>query len=343
MTIANGRHTRILGIAGYVPPRIWTNDDLGTLMDTSDEWIQKRTGIKQRHWVEQDSDTGTSDLALEASRAALEAAGVEKQDLGMILLATQTPDHDVPGTACFLQEKLGVPGIPAIDLRQQCPGFLVALSMADHFIRAGNYRKILVIGTEIHSKVADKSTRGRDLAVLFGDGAGAAVVGSEEGPIGPHTSRVVSCHLHSDGRYAKDLWIPDPGTAHPGDCLTMQRMEEGYHLARMNGKSIFMHAVKRSTEALAEALETNALTIDDIDLFVLHQANFWINDTIVKQLGIPPGKTFDTIDRLGNTGSASVPIGLAEAVRVGRLKRGMLVASVAFGSGFNWASAIIRW
>jgi 3-oxoacyl-[acyl-carrier-protein] synthase-3 len=334
----SARGSRILGVGSYLPPQVWTNDDLSKLMDTSDEWIQQRTGIKQRHWVDQNSTTSTSDLALEASVRALAAAKVDKKEIDMIIFATLSADHEFPGTGCFLQSKLGVPGIPALDIRQQCTGFLYGLSIADQFIKTGAAKKILLVGAEVHSKGLDKTTRGRDVAVLFGDGAGAAVIGEATGE-----SRVLSTHLHADGDYAKELWVRVPGMAHAGERNTHAMLDEGGQYPKMNGKTVFLHASKRMPEAVFEALNANGKMIDDVDLFVFHQANLRINEMVGKQLGIPEHKIFNTIERFGNTTAATIPIGMDEAIKAGKLKPGMLVASAAFGSGFTWASALIRW
>lgn len=335
-------YSKILGVGSYVPPRVWTNQDLTALMDTSDEWIQQRTGIKQRHWVDQDSDTCSSDLALQACERALAAAKVKREEIDMIILATLSPDHEFPGTACFLQAKLGISGIPALDIRQQCTGFLYGLSIADQFIKTGKNKKILVVGAETHSKGLDKTTRGRDVSVLFGDGAGAVVVGAGEGIPDDKTSRIITTQLHADGHFAKELWVSEPGLAHAGERMTPERLD-GRQYPQMNGKTVFVHATKRMPEVLMEALHAEGKKIEDIDLFVFHQANLRINEMVAKQLRIPEEKVFNTIDRFGNTTAATIPLGLDEALKAGKLKSGMLVASAAFGSGFTWASALIRW
>jgi 3-oxoacyl-[acyl-carrier-protein] synthase-3 len=336
------KSSRILGLGSYVPPRVWKNEDLRALMDTSDEWIVQRTGIKQRHWVDQESSTCSSDLAVEAAKRALENAKVDKSEIDMIILGTLSPDHEFPGTACFFQGKMEMGGIPALDVRQQCTGFIYGLSIADQFIRTGTYKKILVIGAETHSKGLDKSTQGRDVAVLIGDGAGAVVVGATD-DTGPLAPRILSTHLHADGKYAKELWLEYPGMDKPGDrhVSTPENMFRFY--PQMNGKTVFMHAVKRMPEVLGEALKANGLALQDVDLFVFHQANLRINEMVAKQLGIPEDKVFNTIDRFGNTTAATIPLGLDEAVKAGKLKPGMLVGSAAFGSGFTWASTLIRW
>ncbi len=337
------KYSKILGVGSYLPPHVWTNEDLSKMMETSDEWIQQRTGIKQRHWVDLDSDTCSSDLALVAAERALASANVKKDEIDLIIFATLSPDHEFPGTACFFQEKIGIPGIPALDVRQQCTGFIYGLSIADQFIKTGMYRKVLLVGAEVHSKGLDRSTRGRDVAVLFGDGAGAAVIGVGEEPRDSRVSQIYSTHLHADGRFAKELWVPEPSNAHPGDRLTADRLIEGGHYPKMHGKTVFVHAVKRMPEVLLESLKANQVSIEEIDLFVFHQANLRINEMVASQLGIPAEKVFNTIERFGNTTAATIPIGLDEAVRAGKLKTGMLVATAAFGSGFTWASALLRW
>jgi 3-oxoacyl-[acyl-carrier-protein] synthase-3 len=330
--------SRILGVGSYLPPKIWKNDDLQVLMDTSDEWIQQRTGIKQRHWVE--GDVATSDLALEAANRALAAANVKKEEIDMILFATLSPDHDMPGAACFLQAKLGLSGCPAIDLRQQCTGFLYGLSMADQFIRGGMAKKVLLVGAEIHSRGMDRTTRGRDVAILFGDGAGAVIVGATTDQNGPH---ILSTHLHADGAFAKELWVEAPCHTIAGPRITSELLDRGAHFPKMNGKAVFMHAVRRMPEAIHEALAKNSMKLEDIDLFLFHQANLRINEMVAKQLGIPEEKVFNTIERFGNTTAATLPLGMDEAIKAGKLKPGMTVAMAAFGSGFTWASAIFKW
>ncbi len=332
--------SRILGVGAYTPPQVVTNDDLSKMMDTSDEWIQQRTGIKQRHWVDQKEATGTSDLALIATERALKNAGVKKEELDMIILGTLSPDHEFPGTACFLQAKLGISEIPALDIRQQCTAFIYGLTIADQFIKTGYKKRILVVGTEVHSKGLDKSTRGRDVTVLFGDGAGAMVVGpTEEG----NSSRILSTHIHSDGAFAKELWLPYGGCAKPGDRITEENLKTYWQYPVMNGKAVFVHAVKRMPEAVLEALQANQMKIEDIDLFIFHQANLRINEMVAKQLNIPAEKVFNTIEKFGNTTAATIPIGFEEAIKAGKLKKGMKVLTAAFGSGFTWASGIVIW
>ena len=331
---------RITGIGSFVPDRVVTNNDLAAFMDTSDEWIVERTGIRERRWVE--GGTATSDLGLQAARRALDDAGIAAADLDMIFFATLSPDHEFPGTACFLQAKLEAPGIPAIDVRQQCTGFVYAVSMADQYIRSGAAQRVLVIGAEIHSKGLDKSTAGRDVTVLFGDGAGAVVLEATEVTDPASDPHVMSTHLHADGRFAEELWLPAPGMAFDGPFVSHEQLERGDHYPKMNGRAVFVNAVQRMPEAVVEALDANGFTVDDVDLFLFHQANQRINESAAKRLGAPAEKVFNTIDRFANTTAATIPIGMDEARKSGKLEPGMLVAFAAFGSGFTWASMLAR-
>jgi len=335
--------SKILGVGSFVPKDIYKNEDLGKFMDTTDEWIQQRTGIKQRHWVDINSTTSSSDLGLEAAKRALTNAGIQKEEIDMIIFATLSPDHEFPGTACFFQAKLDVPGIPALDVRQQCSGFLYSLTIADQFIRTGTCKKILIVGAEVHSRGMDRTTRGRDVGVLFGDGAGSIVLGRCDGEPGKMDSQIISTKIHADGRFAKELWVEAPGLAAGFERIDNAMLTEGKHYPRMNGKTVFVHASKRMPEAVGEALEGTGYTVADVDLFLFHQANLRINEMVAKQLGIPEEKVFNTIDRFGNTTAATIPLGMDEAVKAGKLKRGMLVASAAFGSGFTWSSALFRY
>jgi 3-oxoacyl-[acyl-carrier-protein] synthase-3 len=267
---------------------------------------------------------------------------MDKSQLDMIILATLSPDHEFPGTACFLQRKLGVPGIPALDVRQQCTGFIYAMSIADQFIRTGMYRNILVVGAELQSKGLEKNDNGRDVAVLFGDGAGAVVMTATEVKDPKKDPHVLSTHLYADGTFAEELWVAAPGSANSADRIGGDDLEKKLHYPHMNGKLVFMNAVKRMPEALETAFKQNGITMEEVDLFVFHQANLRINDMIAKQFGIPEHKVFNTIQKYANTTAATIPIGLDEAVRAGKLKPGMLVASAAFGSGFTWGSAVYR-
>lgn len=332
--------SKIVSTGMYVPPRVVTNNDLAKMMDTSDEWIRQRTGIEQRYWA--DDGASTSDLALEAAHRALKNAGMDKSAIDLLIVATLSPDHEFPGTACFLQKKLGVPGIPALDVRQQCTGFIYAISIADQFIRSGMYKNVLVVGAELQSKGLEKNDNGRDVAVLFGDGAGAVVMTATEVKDTKTDSHILSTHLYADGSFAEELWVAAPGSANSADRIAIADLDQKRHYPHMNGKVVFMNAVKRMPEALETAFRQNGVSIDEVDLFVFHQANLRINDMIAKQLGIPAEKVFNTIQKFANTTAATIPIGLDEAVRAGKLKPGMLVASAAFGSGFTWGSALYR-
>jgi 3-oxoacyl-[acyl-carrier-protein] synthase-3 len=333
--------SEITGVGMYVPEDIYTNADLSQFMETTHDWIVQRTGIEERHWAK--PEVSTTDLALKAAEAAIANAGIDKKEIDCILFATLSPDHDFPGAGCFLQPKLGLTEIPAIDVRQQCSGFLYGMSIADAFIKSGQYKTILLVGAEIHSKGMDKTTRGRDVAVLFGDGAGAVIIRRTEVKDPKKDSHIMSTHLFTDGQYAKDLWLEAPGMALGSERLTHQMLEEGKQYPSMNGKKVFAHAVRRMCECLMLSLETNKVKLEDIDLFLFHQANLRINQMMAQELKIPEEKIFNTIQKYGNTTAATLPIGMSEAVKAGKLKKGMLVASAAFGSGFTWASSVYRW
>jgi 3-oxoacyl-[acyl-carrier-protein] synthase-3 len=330
--------SEIVSVGMFVPPRIVTNDELSKYMETSDDWISQRSGIKERRWVA--PEVGCSDLALEASKIAIANAKIDPQEIDLILCATLSPDHDFPGLGCFLQAKLGLSGCATLDIRQACSGFVFGLSIADQYIKTGMYKTILLVGAEIHSKGLNVTTQGRDIAVLFGDGAGAIVLKqtTDENP-----SRILSTHLHSDGIHAKELWMAAPGSNIGADRINAQHLEEKMHYPQMNGKKVFAHAIRRMAEVMQEALVKNNLKLEEIDLFLFHQANLRINEMLAQELKIPPEKVFNTIMKYGNTTAATIPIGMSEAVKAGKLKKGMTVASAAFGSGFSWASAIYRW
>ena len=329
--------TRILGIGMHVPERVVPNEELTALMDTSDSWIRERTGIYERRYVE--SGIGVSDLALVASRQAIEGAGIDPNDLDFIVFATLSPDYNFPGSAVLLQEKLGVGPIGALDVRNQCSGFIYGLAVADSFIRAGTYRHILLVGAEVHSTGLDFSTAGRELAVLFGDGAGAVVLGSSgsEGAEG-----VQSVHLHAEGQYASKLWLEVPGSRYR-PRIDAQMLRDGRHYPKMEGRAVFKHAVRRFPEAIREALSSAGLELEDVDLFVLHQANLRILEAVALAMEVPMEKFFCNIQRYGNTTAASIPIALHEAVQEGRIREGSRVMLAAFGSGFTWGSAVVVW
>ncbi|MBI2933327.1 MAG: ketoacyl-ACP synthase III [Planctomycetes bacterium] len=330
------KRTRILGTGRYLPERVVTNDEMAKLMPTSDEWIQQRSGIKQRRFVA--PGQGPAEIGTYAAQAALDAAGLKPSDLDFIICATQTPEHQFPGTACFLQKRLDAPGIGALDIRDQCTGFLYGLSVADAFIRLGVYRRILLVGTEVNSTGMDLSDRSRHLSVLFGDGAGAVVLGESESP----DCGILSVHLHADGRFAEELWVPAPGSVYQ-PRITHQMLDEGLHYARMNGKAVFKEAVTNMVSAIKEVLAQNAMTIDDITFFIPHQANMRINEAVGQMIGIAPDKVDHSIQRYGNCAAASVPIALDERVRAGQFKPGDRILFSTFAAGFTWGSAVLKW
>lgn len=334
-------NSEIIGCGMYVPPGVVTNNDLSKMMDTTHDWIVQRSGIEERRWV--DASVTTTDLGVKAAEEAIKNAGIDKKEIDCILFATLSPDHDFPGNACFLQPKLGLTEIPAIDVRQQCSGFIYAMSIADAFIKSGQYKTILIVGAEIHSKGMDKSTRGRDVAVLFGDGAGAIVMRRTEVKDRMKDSFMWSSHLFAEGSNAKELWVEAPGMAMGAERIDHAILEAGKHYPYMNGKKVFANAVRRLCESMMLALETNKLKLEDIDLFLFHQANMRINQMVAQELKIPEEKVFNTIQKYGNTTAATIPIGMAEAVKAGKLKKGSLVASAVFGSGFTWGSSVYRW
>ncbi|MDX2193971.1 MAG: beta-ketoacyl-ACP synthase III [Gemmatimonadales bacterium] len=328
--------TRILGTGMAVPDRIVTNDDLSRLMDTSDEWITQRTGIRERRWV-REGETGT-DLALRASERALEAAGLAAAELDAIVLATSSPDHFAPGNGVFLQHRLGLGPIPALDIRAQCSGFIYALATADGWIRSGLFRRILVVGQEVQSTGMDISTRGRNTAVIFADGAGAAVVGPTDEP----GRGILAFDLHSDGAFADKLWVDAPGAMyHPRQSV--EQMERGQHFLQMDGKEVFRHATTRMPESVRAALAAAGVTTDALTLLIPHQANLRISEMVQKELRLRDDQVYNNIQRYGNTTAATIPLALDECVRAGRVRDGDLLAFTAFGSGFMWGSCVVRW
>jgi 3-oxoacyl-[acyl-carrier-protein] synthase-3 len=321
----------------HVPERRVTNKDLEALMDTTDEWIRQRSGIVERRWVREGETP--ADLAEKAARQAIESAGIEPEDIDCIVLATLSAQADFPGTSFFLQERLGGT-TPCFDLRAQCSGFLFGLSTARSFVASGQYRRVLLVGAEVHSTGLDVSTEGRDVAVLFGDGAGAVVIEANDDPA--DRSDVLAVKLHAEGKYATKLWTEAPGSAH-FPRLTPELIERKAHFPKMEGRFVFKHAVSRMPEVLKETLDAAGVKQGDVQLFLFHQANLRINEYVAGALEIPATKVRNNIDRYGNCSAASIPILLAEAEREGALGRGDLVALTGFGSGFSWASAVVRW
>jgi len=324
-----------LGVGHYVPTQVVANDDLAKLMATSDEWIVQRTGIKERRFIEH-SGIGASDLAVPATKMALEQAELTVKDIDAIIFATLSPDHNFPGSGCFLGDKLGLPGVPALDVRNQCSGFLYGLSVADAWVRAGVYKNVLLVGAEVHSTGIELNDRGRDVAVLFGDGAGAAIIGAAKDP----GQGLKSLEIHADGSGAKELWLEAPASAYD-PRMTKEMFDEGKHFPAMNGKQVFRWATEKMPEVARAAMAAANVTPDQIDLFVPHQANLRINQFVGQKLGIPESKTVANIEKYGNTTAATIPLGLSEAWREGRCKRGSNVLFAAFGSGFTWGAAVV--
>jgi 3-oxoacyl-[acyl-carrier-protein] synthase-3 len=329
--------TQITGTGHFVPDNIITNFDLEKLMDTSDEWIRQRSGITERRHV--NTGIGSSDLAYQAALKAIKAAKIDKSEIDFIIAATLSPDHYFPGIGVIVQEKLDLPGIGALDVRNQCSGFIYALSVADQYIRNQTYKKILLVAAEVQSSNLDYSDEGRDMAVLFGDGGGAVILEPNDNNDG---RGILSSHLFSDGRYVKDLWMEKPS---PKDRPTFSKdmlQGKGY-FPHMNGRNVFKSAVAKMPEAVRAALEFNDLTIDDVDHLIPHQANERISLMVAHNLKIPVDKVIRNIDRFGNTTAASIPIALDEALQEGRIKTGDIVVLTAFGSGFTWASTVMKW
>lgn len=328
--------SRILGIGMSVPSRVVTNHELATKMETSHDWIVERTGIEERRWVEP-GEAG-SDLAAKASREALERAGLQPKDIDLIVYATLSPDFNFPGTAVFVQRLLGMREIPCLDIRQQCTGFIYGLSIADAYVRTGSFKHVLVIGSEVHSTGLDISTAGRDVTVLFGDGAGAVVVGRAE----DEQHMILSTHIHADGSEAEILWTEYPASAR-SPRITEQAMAERKHYPVMNGKKVFKHAVTRMPQAIMEGMISNGLKLADIDMLIPHQANLRINQMVGQMIGLPPEKMHNNIQKYGNTTAASIPICMHEAIALEKIKPGNLVCLVAFGAGLTWGSAFLRY
>lgn len=329
--------SKIKGVGFYVPDNVIKNSDLEEIMDTSDEWIQERTGIKERRWVE--GDLTTSLMGTYASKIAIKNANISKNDIDFIIFATLSPDYFFPGSGVLLQKNLQIKEVGALDIRNQCSGFIYGLSVADQYIKSGMYENILVVGSEIHSGGLDKSSRGRSVSVIFGDGAGAAIVSKSN-----DESEILSTHLHSEGKFAEELAVIKPATTFWIDKIIDDGDEDGEgFFPKMNGNFVFKNAVKRFEEVIFESLNHNNYTSKDIDMLITHQANLRISQYIQKKLDIDDNNIFNNIMSYGNTTAASIPIALYEALQKNKIKRGDLVCLAAFGSGFTWASALIRW
>ena len=332
------KRTVIQGTGRYLPPRVVTNEDMTQWMDTSDEWIRQRTGIEQRHWVAEEGGVGSSDLGLAASQIALQQAGWQPEDIDLIIFATLSPDIFFPGPGCLMQHKLGLDATPALDIRQQCTGFLYGITTADAYIRSNLANKILLVGAEVHSTGLDISTEGRDVAVIFGDGAGAVCLEGVESaePIG-----VLASALHANGKFAESLSV-ELGASRNNPRISKEAIDEGRQYPKMDGKTIFKLAVQKLPEVVGETLAQAGLAIEDIDLFIPHQANLRINQFFQQAMKLPEDKVFHNIQRYGNTTAASIPIALDEALELGVIGNGSTVMFLGLGAGLTWGAVISK-
>ena len=335
----NMYNSKIIGLGKYLPDNVVTNDDLSKMMDTNDEWIQERTGIKERRWIKEGTEDTSAVMGAKAARIAIERSGLTKDDIDFIVFATLSPDYYFPGCGVQIQDMLDMPTIGALDVRNQCSGFIYAISVADQFIKTGMYKNILVIGAEYHSNGLDKSTRGRGVTVIFGDGAGAAVLSREE----DNSKGILSTHLHSEGKYADKLIVASPSIAHWVPEIIAGGEEDLSYFPYMDGTFVFKNAVVRFSEVIMEGLTQNGLQREDIDMLIPHQANLRIAQFIQKKFSLRDDQVFNNIMKYGNTTAASVIIALTEAWEVGKIKEGDNVVLAAFGSGFTWGSVIIKW
>ena len=332
--------TKIAGVGHYVPDNVVTNNDLSKLMDTSDEWIRERTGIEERRWVPEGSDDTTSVMGLKAAKQAMESAGIDKSEVDFIIFATLSPDYYFPGPGVLVQRDLGISEVGALDIRNQCSGFIYGLSVADQYIKNGKYKNILLIGSELHSQGLDKTTRGRGVSVIFGDGAAAVVLQptSEEG------KGILTTHIHSEGAHAEQLALIKPNTTDwVNKLMAENNLEDTSYYSYMNGNFVFKHAITRFQEVIYEALHATNLNKEEIDMFIPHQANLRIAQFVQKRMGFRDDQVYNNIMRYGNTTAASIPLALSECLKEGKLKSGDLLCLAAFGSGFTWGSALIRW
>ncbi len=333
-------NSKILGLGKYLPENKVTNKDLEKIMDTSDEWIQERTGIQERRHIVKGSDDTTSSMGVKASKIAIERAGISTQDIDLILFATLSPDYYFPGSGVLVQEALQIPDCPAMDIRMQCSGFIYALTTADQFIKTGMYKKVLVIGSEYHSGGLDMTTRGRNISVIFGDGAGAAVVSRAEN----NEKGILNTQLHSEGKHAKELSLIGPNTGRwVPEIMEENNPEDSSYYPYMNGQFVFKNAVVRFSQVISAGLEKAGWKPDEIDMLIPHQANLRISQFVQKKFGLRDDQVYNNIQRYGNTTAASIPIALTEAWEEGRIKEGSKVVLAAFGSGFTWGSVVIKW
>ncbi len=334
-------NSRIIGMGHYVPENVVTNDDLSKLMDTNDQWIQERTGIHERRWAVKGDGNSTFSMGLKASEKAIKNAKIDKDDIDFIVFATLSPDYYFPGPGVQVQEALGIDTIGALDVRNQCSGFVYGLSVADQFIKTGMYKNILVIGSELQSQGIDISTRGRSISVIFGDGAGAAILSREA----DSSKGILSSHLHSEGKHALELAAEAPGMGKRWvtDIIAENNPDDMSYRPYMNGQFVFKNAIRRFSEVIHQGLEANNLQVSDIDMLVPHQANLRISQYIQKKFKLSDDQVYNNIQNYGNTTAASIPIALSEACEQGKIKSGDTVVLAAFGSGFTWGSVIIKW
>ncbi|OYU80607.1 MAG: 3-oxoacyl-ACP synthase [Flavobacterium sp. BFFFF1] len=333
-------NSKISGLGFYVPDNVVTNDDLSKIIETNDEWIQERTGIKERRHIVRGEDN-TTGMGVKAAKIAIERSGVAYEDIDFIVFATLSPDYYFPGPGVTVQKELGLRTVGALDIRNQCSGFVYGISVADQYIKTGMYKNILVIGSEVHSVGLDMTTRGRGVSVIFGDGAGAAVLSREEDP----NKGILSTHLHAEGAYAEELFLDAPGMGSRWvtDILADNDPNDESYYPHMNGQFVFKNAVVRFTEVINEGLLKNNLSVSDINMLIPHQANLRISQFIQQKFQLGDDQVYNNIQRYGNTTAASIPIALTEAWELGKIQSGDLVVLAAFGSGFTWGSVIIRW
>ncbi len=331
-------NSKIVGVGKYIPKRVVTNFDLEKMMDTSDTWIRERTGIKERHFADVENGETTSFMGAEAAKQALSMAGMKASDIDFIVFATLSPEYFFPGAGCGIQVHLGIPGIGALDVRNQCTGFIYALSTADQFIKTGMYKTILVVGAEVQSTGLDLSTAGRDVAVLFGDGAGAVVLTATD-----ETDKgVLASRLHADGNFMDSLAVENPGSG-SRPFVNKEMIDNRSIYPKMNGRYVFKHAVTRFPEVILETLDAAGYALNEVDLVIPHQANERITEAVQMRLELPREKVFRNIHKYGNTTAASIPIALTEAVEQGLVKDDSLICFAAFGSGFTWGASLVRW
>ncbi|GAL81640.1 3-oxoacyl-[acyl-carrier-protein] synthase [Algibacter lectus] len=328
-------NSKIIGLGKYLPENVVTNDDLSKIMETNDAWIQERTGIKERRWIKDGTEDTSAVMGAKAAKIAIERSGLAKDDIDFIVFATLSPDYYFPGCGVQIQDMLDMPTIGALDVRNQCSGFVYAISVADQFIKTGMYKNILVIGAEYHSNGLDKTTRGRSVSVIFGDGAGACVLSREE----DNNKGILSTHLHSQGKYADKLIVESPSIGHWVPELKEAGDDDTSYFPYMDGQFVFKNAVVRFSEVIMEGLAKNNMQKEDIDMLIPHQANLRIAQFIQKKFGLNDDQVFNNIEKYGNTTAASVIIALTEAWEEGKIKEGDNVVLAAFGSGFTWASA----